>query len=277
MPLAAMNSRECIPDVGVIFARARNRPRSRIESASSSNDGMAVCDNPEDKFLVCDLFVLLWRGMLLALSADHLRSSRRCPTGRAAACGPPTPWFCSGGTIIDVTDWGRSALDQQDCHRHYSETASITDVGSRFAIPVPKGAQVIDCTGKFLVPGLDRRLYRDEQPGTSQRPSLHGRDHGRCQRRRSPRSHRFAANPSPHLYLLDSVGSTDNWSLLMGHRDWTAKLRRARVRSNSALRTRPARSATPHMLGTRVLWLGLEPDRGQYAMDHYARPSDRGW
>ena len=30
----------------------------------------------------------------------------------------------------------------------------ITDVGSRRAVSIPKGARVIDCTGKFLIPGL---------------------------------------------------------------------------------------------------------------------------
>ena len=30
----------------------------------------------------------------------------------------------------------------------------ITDVGTRAAVPIPKGARVIDCTGKFIIPGL---------------------------------------------------------------------------------------------------------------------------
>ena len=28
----------------------------------------------------------------------------------------------------------------------------------------------------------------------------------------------FNANPRPHLYLVDSIGSTDDWSLLHGPR-----------------------------------------------------------
>ncbi len=53
-----------------------------------------------------------------------------------------------------MTDWGRSALDQQNSIV-IIQNGKITDVGSRFLIPIPKGAQVIDCTGKFIVPGLD--------------------------------------------------------------------------------------------------------------------------
>ena len=66
------------------------------------------------------------------------------------------------------------------------------------------------------------------------------------------------ANPSPHLYLLDSVGTTDNWSLLIGHDDWTAKL--ARGPHPAELNTEDTArqiNATAN-LGTRVLWLGWD-------------------
>jgi len=38
-----------------------------------------------------------------------------------------------------------------------------------------------------------------------------------------------AANPSPHIYLLDSIGSTDNWSLLARRPEWAAMLKEARI------------------------------------------------
>ena len=66
---------------------------------------------------------------------------------------PPPPLVLAGGTIIDVTDWGRSAKDQQDAIVIVQD-GRITDVGPRSSIPIPKGARVIDCTGKFIVPGL---------------------------------------------------------------------------------------------------------------------------
>jgi hypothetical protein len=66
----------------------------------------------------------------------------------------------------------------------------------------------------------------------------------------------FAASPSPHLYLMDSIGTTDNWSLLAKRPEWALKLRNlgrsAELSPEDTLRqlTDTAR------LGTRVLWLG---------------------
>ena len=66
----------------------------------------------------------------------------------------------------------------------------------------------------------------------------------------------FSANPAPHLYLLDSVGTTDNWSLLMGHGQWTEKLHEgAHPAELSPEDTASQINDTAH-LGTRVLWLG---------------------
>jgi len=60
-----------------------------------------------------------------------------------------TPLVLAGGTVIDVTDWGRSARDQQDAIVIIRD-GRITDVGPRGAVTIPKGARVIDCTGNFL-------------------------------------------------------------------------------------------------------------------------------
>ena len=37
----------------------------------------------------------------------------------------------------------------------------------------------------------------------------------------------LGANPTPHIYLLDSIGTTDDWSLLIGQPGWTAGAGRA--------------------------------------------------
>jgi hypothetical protein len=167
------------------------------------------------------------------------------------------PLALVGGTIIDVTDWGRSALDQQHSIV-IIQNGKITHVGSRYLIPVPAGAQVIDCSGKFLIPGLidgftgmnsqaqaNAQLYMGVTTIVASGDSRRGHID-------------FSANPKPHLYLLDSVGSTDNWSLLMGHDDWTAKLREGAhpVELNPEDTARQI-NATAH-LGTRVLWLGWD-------------------
>ena len=90
--------------------------------------------------------VLAW--MLLAFLAGIPASAQN-----PAQVASKPPLVLVGGTIVDVTDWGRSALDQQNSIV-IIQNGKITDVGSRFVISVPKGAWVIDCTGKYLIPGL---------------------------------------------------------------------------------------------------------------------------
>jgi adenine deaminase len=89
--------------------------------------------------------LLLWLGGTIFFSV--------LAWSQAPTPGPPVPLVLAGGTIIDVTDWGRSAKDQPDSIV-IVQNGRITDVGPRAAIAIPKGARVIDCTGKFIVPGL---------------------------------------------------------------------------------------------------------------------------
>ena len=52
-----------------------------------------------------------------------------------------------------MTNWGHSARDIPDAIVVIRD-GKITEVGLPGAIPIPKGARIIDCTGKFLIPGL---------------------------------------------------------------------------------------------------------------------------
>ena len=59
------------------------------------------------------------------------------------------PLLIRHATVIDVT--GRPAeLDRAVLIEHHR----ITVVGASASVPVPEGAQVIDATGKYLIPGL---------------------------------------------------------------------------------------------------------------------------
>lgn len=190
--------------------------------------------------------------MLLSLAAGISAVAQNVPQ-----VAPKPPLVLLGGTIIDVTDWGRSALDQQNSIV-IIQSGRITDVGSRLVIQIPKGAQVIDCTGKFLIPGLvDGFTGMNSQEQANAQLYM-----GVTSIVASSDDHRghidLAANPGPHLYLLDSVGSTDNWSLLMGHGDWTIKLHEgAHPVELSPEDTANQISATAK-LGTRVLYLGWD-------------------
>ena len=87
------------------------------------------------------------------------------------------PLVLAGGTVIDVTDWGRSAKDQQDSIV-IVQNGQITDVGPRASVPIPKGARVIDCTGKYIIPGLVDGFAGMNSQGEANAQSLHGRDYG---------------------------------------------------------------------------------------------------
>jgi Amidohydrolase family len=214
---------------------------------------MCVCDNPlYSNFCMRSFrFALTWLSVTFAAVMFGLPQAPPQVVTRPAS----TPLVLVGGTIIDVTDWGRSAVDLQDSVVIVRD-GRITDVGSRATVPIPKGAQVIDCTGKFLIPGLVDGFAGVNSQGQASAHLYMGVTTVVA----SGDSHRghidFAVNPSPHLYLLDSVGSTDDWSLLIGHGDWTSKLREgARPVELSPEETARQITDTAHQ-GTRVLWLG---------------------
>ena len=68
---------------------------------------------------------------------------------------PPlvAPLALVGGTLIDLTNWGRSARDLHDSIVIVDQ-GKIVAVGARADLPIPPNARVIDCTGKYLIPGL---------------------------------------------------------------------------------------------------------------------------
>jgi len=142
----------------------------------------------------------------------------------AANASASVPLVLTGGTLVDVTNWGHSARDLQDAVVIIRE-GRITDVGTAGTLAIPKGARVIDCTGKYIIPGLvdgyagvnsqdqaNANLYM----GVTTVAVRNDHEHGLVD---------FAANPRPHLYLIDSVGVTDNWSLLAKQPEWLGKLK----------------------------------------------------
>jgi hypothetical protein len=169
--------------------------------------------------------------------------------------GSSSSLVLAGGTLIDVTNWGRSARDLPDAIV-IIEDGRILAVGSRADLPIPKGARVIDCTGKYLIPGLVDGFAGMNSQGQAN-AFLYMGVTTVVASSDARRGHiDFNANPKPHLYLLDSIGTTDDWSLLIGQSDWTAKLREG----THPVELSPEDTArqlndTAH-LGTRVVWLG---------------------
>ncbi|MGD0913850.1 MAG: amidohydrolase family protein [Terracidiphilus sp.] len=176
---------------------------------------------------------------------------------QSPAPAAPPPLVLAGGTIVDVTGWGDSARDLSNAVVIIRE-GRITDVGSASTLQVPKGARVIDCTGKFIIPGLvdgfagmnsqaeaNANLYMGVTTVVARADYERGYiDTG--------------ASPGPHLYLIDSAGTTDNWSLLAHSPEWIAKLREG----THAVELNPDDTARQLVdtarLGTRVVLLSAD-------------------
>ena len=165
------------------------------------------------------------------------------------------PLVLAGGTVVDVRDWGQSANDLPDAIVIVRD-GRITDVGSRMAVSIPKGARVIDCAGKYLIPGLidgfagvnnqgqaNANLYMGVTTVVTSNDSRHG-----------PID--FSARPSPHLYLLDSIGTTDNTSLLRKSPEWAAKLKEGSHPVELSPEDTARQLVDTAKMGTRVVWLG---------------------
>ena len=173
----------------------------------------------------------------------------------ACAQAPSVPLVLQGGTLVDVTDWGRSAKDQPDSIV-IVENGRITDVGPRATLPIPKGARVIDCTGKFIVPGLvdgfagmnsQAEASADLYMGVTTVVASSDNRRGHIDQN---------ANPSPHLYLLDSIGTTDDWSLLINQPGWTSTLREGPRPAELSPEDTLRQLSDTTKLGTKVLWVG---------------------
>ncbi len=168
---------------------------------------------------------------------------------------PSVPLVLAGGTVVDVTDWGHSAKDLPDAIVILRE-GRITDVGSRMAVSIPKDARVIDCTGKFLIPGLVDGFAGMNSQGQANANLIMGVT--TVVAVSDPRRGMvdFAASPSPHLYLLDSVGSTDNWSLLAKRPQWALKLRQGAHPAELSPEDTGRQLIDSARLGTRAVLLG---------------------
>jgi hypothetical protein len=170
---------------------------------------------------------------------------------------PPSsvPLVLVGGTLVDVTEWGGSAKDMPDAIVIIRD-GRITDVGSRMAVSIPKGARVIDCTGKYLIPGLIDGFTGMNSQGQANAFLYMGVTTvvAVSDFRRGVID--FSASPSPHLYLMDSIGSSNNWSLLAKKPEWVLKLREIGHPAELSPEDTLHQLTDTAQLGTRALWLG---------------------
>lgn len=165
------------------------------------------------------------------------------------------PLVLEGGTVVDVSNWGRSARDIPAA-AVVIQQGKITDVGPLATVNIPKGARILDCTGKFIIPGLI-----DGYAGMSSQAEANANLYmgvttvvAASGGRRSPVDSN--ANPSPHIYLLDSIGTTDSASLLANQPAWRDKLRDWARPVELSPQDTMRELADTAKLGTRVVLLG---------------------
>jgi hypothetical protein len=193
--------------------------------------------------------------VLINISCLAMRTMAAQPQVPAPAAPPPL--VLAGGTLIDVTGWGDSARDLTNAVVIIRE-GRISDVGPASTLQIPKGARVIDCTGRYIIPGLvdgfagmnsqaeaNANLYMGVTTVVARADNERG----------------FidtAANPSPHLYSIDSVGTTDNWSLLAHNLEWISKLREGTHQVELSPDDTARQLVDTARLGTRVVLLGAD-------------------
>ncbi len=164
------------------------------------------------------------------------------------------PLVLVGGTVVDVTNWGDSARDLAGAIV-VIRAGRITDVGEASEVPVPRDARIVDCTGKFLVPGLidgfagmnsqaqaNANLYMGVTTVVARADSERG----------------FIdtnAEPSPHIYPIDTIGVTDDWSLLARQSEWISKLREGAHSVELTPQDTARQMVDTARIGTRVLLL----------------------
>ena len=215
-----------------------------------------LCDNPQKTSSPMRLVLNLAMGLCgVALAGVLAWPQTPVPSISRTPIINSVPLVLAGGTVIDVTDWGHSAKDIQDAVVILRE-GRISEVGPRIAVTIPKGARVIDCTGKFLIPGLVDGFAGMSSQGQASANLYMGVTTivASSDDRRGMID--LAANPTPHIYQLDSVGSTDDWSSLAKRPEWVAKLKEGAHPAELLPEDTARQIADTAKLGTRVLWLG---------------------
>jgi hypothetical protein len=160
-----------------------------------------------------------------------------------------------GATVLDVSDFGRSTADLRDA-TVLVRGGRIAAVGSHGKIAIPAGARTVDVGGKFILPGLvDGFAGINSQAQASAHLYMGVTTVAASQDDR--RGLLFLkGNPSPHIYLMDGIGSDDGFDLLADNPYWVPKLKGHEGNAELSWDDSSRMMDEQAKLGVRALWLG---------------------
>ncbi len=192
---------------------------------------------------------------LLCLPLVAAAAGPRPVTQQGATPPGASALVLAGGTVVDLSAWGDSAKDIQNAVVVIRE-GRIIEVGPAAEVAVPKGANVIDCAGKFILPGLVDGYSGMNSQGAANADLYMGVTTVVARQDSERGVIDLTVSPSPHIYTIDSIGTSDNWSRLARQPQWISMLREgARPAELAPEQTARQMIATAQM-GTRVLLIG---------------------
>jgi hypothetical protein len=161
----------------------------------------------------------------------------------------------TGGTLIDLSDSGHSTHDIPNAVVVLRD-GRIEAAGPAALVKIPKNARTLDYKGAYILPGLV-----DGFAGLNSQAQANAWLYmgvttivGSGDDRRGIL--KLDAHPSPHVYPLDSAGSTDNYSLLISLPQWSRKLKEGDEPAELSEQETKVQIAETARRGTRVIWLG---------------------
>jgi hypothetical protein len=143
-----------------------------------------------------------------------------------------------GGTIIDVSNFGKSESDTKNS-AVVIQRGKIINAGPKETIRVPAGAKVIEIPGKYVIPGLNDAFATQNNQAHANAylymgvTSIVGLDEPGG--RRGPLF--LAAAPSPHVYRLESISGYDDAGLVPPAQSASDLRKRGRMLSSGELKS----------------------------------------
>jgi hypothetical protein len=180
----------------------------------------------------------------------------------------PHPLAIVGGTVIDVSNAGRSTHDLRDAVIIVRD-GRIAEVGPRRSVTIPAGAEIVDASGGFIIPGLHDVFATLNTQGQANAYLLSGVTSivgiDEPDDRRGPLW--LNANPGPRIQQLEQLVGYDGSALPPGTWSVGNLIDRGRQLSNAELIADMDARAT-RGIKVLLLYYTLSPEQVRAAAAH---------